>query len=130
MKWAPVARDLGINYTAGLNKVMRGVRSDRFNKNKGRRLKIIKIARIARAARKLFSGSGYAASTWGHQIQTILPEQLSEIERHAASAAGIDTGGRCRFIALCCAYNNRGHPVARIIRDVFVSYFDVLREIT
>ena len=32
-------------------------------------------------------------------------------------------------MSLCCAYGNRGHPVARIIRVVFTAYFEAVKNL-
>ena len=85
--------------------------------------KIGKIASTSRLARKLFSGSGYAASTWGHQAAGLNATDFLLRERFGAKSSGITPAGRCRYTANCIAYGQYGHPKARIIRETFQAFF-------
>ena len=128
---APSTRDLGIPYRAGVPTFKRSQPQpkSRLVKTKGRALKVSRLARVSRKARVLYSGSVHAAATWGHQVQSFLVTQLMELEVRAAKATGNTTRGRCRYVALVCAYGQRGHPIARLIKEIFTSWFQVLPRI-
>ena len=66
---------------------------------------------------------------WGHQINTVTATEMTTLEKSAADAAGLSTRGRCRFFSLVVAYGDRGHPIARIIRDIFNTYFELIGDI-
>ena len=88
----------------------------RFLKAKHMISKISQLAQISRQARKLFSGSGYAASTWGHQASGLSDSHILNLERSALSCTGIKAPGRCRTFALIISYGLLGTPRARFIR--------------
>ena len=96
-------RDLGISYTAGRSKPNQFF-SSRFRDKKGRMLKIGRLARICRKARKLFSGSGFSSSTFGHQVCGLTQTEMVFLEQHGARSSGITLAGRCRYTANCMAY--------------------------
>merc|ERR1711965_260158 len=121
-------RDLGVSYTAGACKPNL-LTNQRFSDKKGRMHKIGKIAGTSRLARKLFSGSGFAASTWGHQASGLSSTDLLLLERFGAKSTGITPAGRCRFSANCVAFGQYGHPKARIIRETFQAYFHLTFEL-
>ena len=51
---------------------------------------------------------------------------LLHFERAAASISGIRAGGKCRFMTLACAYGPRNHPVARVIKELFGTWFQTM----
>ena len=120
------SRDLGVTTTAGKSRpghLQRG----RQLKSKHRIKKISKIARLSRNARKLFQGSGFAMSTWGHQASAISEQKMRELESDALACTGIRSGGRCRTTALMIAYGVQGTPRARVTRETMRAYFSILR---
>ena len=119
-------RDLGITFGGG-NKNTQAQLKSRNKNTKISRNKICKIANISRMARKLFQGSAYSATTWGHQESGYPEHLLLQLEVDAAKATGITPQGRCRFISLCVAYGPRGHPRARIIKDTLANWFQLVR---
>ena len=124
---AESARDLGISYTAGKPvKPTMNISKQRTLKTKSRITRTIRLSKITKQARKLFSGSVFAASTWGHQSFGISATDVLRIERAAASSAGLPNG-RCRFMTLCAAYGPRGHPYARIIKESIRLWFQTIR---
>ena len=70
-----------------------------------------------RNVRNLYKGSGFSASTWGHQVCGLTKSNMELLERHGAKCSGVAPAGRCRFSANCVAYGQYGHPKARIIRE-------------
>ena len=120
-------RDLGISYTAGKYKPNQLFNS-RFLGRKGRINKIGKLARMHRNARNLYKGSGFSASTWGHQVCGFTRSNLELLERHGAKCTGITPAGRCRYSANCVAYGQYGHPKARIIRETPGTFFQLTFE--
>ena len=96
-------------------------------KTKFRKEKTAQIGRISRLARRLYSGSVFSASTWGHPACGVSETQIHQLENDALAAAGITSAGRCRPIALAVAYGVLGTPRARIIRETFRVWFDVYR---
>ncbi len=123
-------RDLGITFTAGLkhktcNKIIR----HRFIKTTKRSNKIGRIAKITKRSRVLFSGSQYSANTWGHQVVHFTQAQIDSIEKRAALATGIHEAGRCRSLALIISYGPRGHPIARILKELFSEWFRAVRAV-
>ena len=123
------ARDLGITYTAGVLHPHAGalVRS-RFTKTAKRSAKIGRLAKLSKRARILFSGSQYAANSWGHQASHLSQSQIDSLEIRGASASGFEAG-RCRTFALIVSYGPRGHPVARILKELFSEWFVAVRMI-
>ena len=119
------ARDLGVTHTAAKTRPSKFVLS-RFNK-KVRINKVKNIAKVSRKARKLFTGSCFAASTWGHQASSLSDTALLELERDALNCAGIQTAGRCRVTALMVCYGIQGSPKARIVRETIQAWFKLLR---
>ena len=55
--------------------------------------------------------------------------QLNKLEKDGALSSGIHAAGRCRYWALVVAYGPRGHPIARMIRDILIEWFEVLKSI-
>lgn len=90
--------------------------------------KINKIAKQSRKARVLFSGSAFSANTWGHQPVALPLSVFSSLELNAGKATGILNAGRCRFAALVVAFGPRGHPIARISKELFTSWFQLLQD--
>ena len=88
-------------------------------------VKVGKLAKQSKQARKLYSGSVYSSNTWGHEATVLAMAQLDKLEKDGALSSGINASGRCRFWALVVAYGPRGHPIARIIRDIFTEWFKV-----
>ena len=121
------ARDLGVSFAGG-GKVIHKILKLRLNASKQRRLRISKLAMSLKGMHKIFSGAGFSASCWGHQVPGLSGPDVLLLERAAAQATGIHTG-RCRFMANCVVYGPRGHPMARIIRDTMTLWFGVLNEI-
>ncbi len=121
-----VTRDLGITFGAGVRKTENQLKVRNKNTKIGR-LKMHKISKISRMARKLFQGSAYSASTWGHQGSGCPEQMLLELEVDAAKATGITPQGRCRFTSLCVAYGPRGHPRARIIKETLANWFQLVQ---
>jgi len=122
---APFGRDLGISFSPGNAKLNKKVMKDRKLKTKPRLSRIASLAKQFRAARKLYNASGFAASTWGHQSCGFSDRELLQTERQAAQCTGIKAAGRCRFTALHISYGPRGHPVGRIIKELFQYWFKV-----
>ena len=123
-----VFRDLGVRFTTSyfrtqINRVRRSKRRKqhrsilkaRMHKSQPRITRTKSLAQTFKIARKLYSGSGFSASTWGHQATGFTKSELIQIERQAADCTGVHPHGRCRFITLCVCCGPRGHPVARII---------------
>ena len=86
--------------------------------------------KMMKRARILFSGSQYSANTWGHQVSHLTNAQIDSLEKRAAMATGIHEAGRCRSLALVVGYGPRGHPIARILKELFTEWFRVLRNIS
>ena len=122
------ARDVGVTFAAGIERPYTLVKH-RFVKARSRNTRIEHIARHSRFARKLFSGSAFSASTWGHQGTSISNSMMVELERRALAATGIKPAGRCRAISLIVAYGVQGTPRSRIVRESLRVWFDVLRNI-
>ena len=99
----------------------------RFRNGKKRISKIKGIAKVSRMARKLFTGSGFAAASWGHQSAGTTPTQLAIFERQALACSGLPTYGRCRLISLSVIYGINGTPQARMIRETINLWFQILR---
>ncbi len=121
------ARDLGITNTAAQrrpNKLLK----NRFTKRKNKITRISKLARISRKAKKLFSGSAFASTTWGHQACGLSSSEVISLERDALSCTGIKPAGRCRAISLAISFGILGTPRARIVRETIRSWFDVLSQ--
>ena len=123
------ARDLGISHTAGKSRPNTIFKS-RANKSKLRVRKIQKLSKIGRGARKLYLGSAFSMSTWGHQACAVSDNEMIALERDAISCTGITPAGRCRTIGLLVAYGVLNTPRARIIRETMRAWFDLLRQAT
>ena len=76
-----------------------------------------------RKGRDLYKGSGFSASTWGHQVCGLSKTNMELVERHGAKSSGITPAGRCRHTANCVAFGPYGHPKARIISEMFGTFF-------
>ena len=120
------ARDLGVSNTAGNSRPFHLVNS-RFDKTKPRKQKIVKLARVCRLARKLFTGSAFTASVWGHQASGLTDDQIKTLERDATASTGIKPRGRCRQSALLICFGPNGSPRARVVRELLRSWFELLR---
>ena len=94
---------------------------------KKRILKISKIAKLNRKARKLFTGSGFTTSTWGHQGSGISESRMKNLESDALACSGIKPAGRCRTMALAITYGILGTPRSRVVRETMRAWFDVVR---
>jgi len=123
------SRDLGVTTTAGKARPNH-IQKQRQIKSKHRIFRISKIARLSRSARKLFQGSGFAVSTWGHQASAISDIKMRELESDALACTGIRSGGRCRTSALLVAYGVQGTPRARVVRETIRAYFELLRSMS
>ncbi len=90
--------------------------------------RIKKVAKVSRLARKLFTGSGFSASTWGHPVSPLSDRMLIGLERDALASTGIKAPGRCRAIALVTAFGLQGTPRSRLVRETISVWFDVLKQ--
>ncbi len=97
--------------------------------NRSKIIEVGKLVKQNKQARKLSSGSVYSSNTWGHEATDLAMSRLDKLEKDGALSSGINAAGRCRFWALVVAYGPRGHPITRIIRDIFIEWFKVLRHI-
>ena len=64
---------------------------------------------------------------WGHQVAHITQAQIESIEKRGANASGIFEAGRCRTLTLIVSYGPRGHPVARVLKELFSEWFKAVR---
>ena len=55
--------------------------------------------------------------------------QIETLEKRGAQATGINQSSRCIFCASICAYGPRDHPTARLIKDIFTSWFLAIQDI-
>ncbi len=117
------SRDVGVAFSGGAK------RCNQLFEKAPRRARTVKRSLQFKGCNKLFSGSGYCATTWGRQIGGIDGPDVLKLERHAAQVTGIRAGGRCRFIANCVVYGPNKHPFARIIADVMKLWFKTLEQI-
>jgi len=122
------ARDLGVDHTSAKRRPS-SLLILRDNKSKVRRSHICKLAKISRKARRLFSGSAFAMSTWGHQASAIADTSILNLERDALGSTGIPAPGRCRALALVCAFGVLGTPRARIIRETMSAWFKLVLDL-
>ena len=122
------ARDLGLTFTAGTSRPSALLLS-RLKNNSDRIHKSVNISKVCRAGRKLFSGSGFAASTWGHSVCGFSVTAIESSERQAAKCTGVKPEGRCRFTCLVLGYGWKSHPKARIIRETFTIFYVLLQNI-
>ena len=113
---AKSTRDLGISYTAAASRPCEIFRS-RLIKTRKRIAKTKQIANISRMAKKLYTGSCFSASTWGHQAAGVTPNEMIAIERNALACSGVSPIGRCRLVSLSVIYDPGGTPQARIVKD-------------
>lgn len=118
-------RDLGVGFGFGGPPVKRTILKKRLSTAKGPLRRIKQLAAISRKARVLFSGAGFAQSTWGFQLAGHSAADWRVIEVAAADAAGFGKG-RCRLSALTIAYGVTGHPFVRSIKELFVLWFKLL----
>lgn len=118
-------RDLGVGFGFGGPKVKRTILKSRLALAKGPLRKIKQLAAVSRKARVLFSGAGFAQSTWGFQLSGHSSADWGLIEIAAADAAGFGQG-RCRLTSLIVAYGVTGHPFVRSIKELFVLWFKLL----
>ncbi len=119
---------LGTSYNGGAkrcNQVIVG----RFQSTSNRKRRNANIAKQFRGARKLFSGSTFHAMVWGHPISGLSSTMLLDIERTGARCSGIHPAGKCRFTTNCVVYGPFGHPVARVLKELFRTWFDTLAEL-
>ena len=84
-----------------------------------------KLARMHRKGKDLYKGSGFSASTWGHQACGLTKTNMELVERHGAKSSGIRPAGRCRHTANCIAFGPYGQPKARIIGETFGTFFQL-----
>ena len=95
--------------------------NSRFPKSEHRINRIANIARVTRAARKMFTGSAFAAATFGHQAGGVSNSQVVTLERAALACSGLSPKGRCRTIALCAVFgingSTRAGPTRETLRD-------------
>ena len=122
------ARDLGIAHSAGVAKPDK-VLKDRLKSKKNRISRTAGLAKVSRKARKLYTGSGFAATSFGHQGSGFTEAALLEIDRDALRCTGITEAGRCRAWGLISAYGLKGTPRARIIRETIREWFSLLKEV-
>ncbi len=101
----------------------------RFINSASRRFRAARLAPTFGGARRLFSGSCFSVSTWGHQVAGVPKSRLLQLEQSAARTSGIRANGRCRFFTVCVAYSPRNHPIARILKEVFSVWLQVLAEV-
>ena len=122
------ARDLGVVNAAGKHVRRLGARA-RITATRQRVAAIKNLSRISPMARKLYSGSAYSASTWGHMSRLLSTSTILQIERDAANSSGIKIAGRNLFMTNVVAYGKSSHPVARLYTDMVKSHFSVLDSI-
>jgi len=88
-------RDIGVSYTAGVKRPTTEL-IKKFDGAKARNNKILALSKISRNARKLFSGSGFPASVWGHPACGLSLSLLTQLARRAANSTGINQGTKKR----------------------------------
>jgi hypothetical protein len=120
------SRDLGISHAGGNRRPFK-LLNTRYRKRVNKNLKIKSIAKITRKARKLYTGSGYSSSTWGHQACGFSDTMIINLERDALNSTGIKQAGRCRAVALIVAFGIQGNPRARLVRETVKAWFELLR---
>ena len=118
-------RDLGVSYSASLSRPFEIVKN-RLNKSKSRLGKIKSIAKINKKAKTIFSTSYLPAATWGHPACGITPTRIVQLERDALDACGLTKSGRCRSTGLVLHYGLMGTPMARLLRDTFFNWCQVV----
>ena len=116
------ARDLGISNSTARTRPSKLVHN-RFRKRKTKVSRMSKIAKVSRKARKLFSGSACASSTWGHQASGFSDTNVVQLERDALSCTAMKPAGRCKVMALLVAYGLLGIPRSRVIRETMTAWF-------
>jgi hypothetical protein len=52
---------------------------------------------------------------------------FTQLERRAANSTGVKAEGRCRHMTLTACYGPRGHPKARIFRQTFGAFFQMVQ---
>ena len=67
-----------------------------------------------------------SAATWGHSAAGLTPTAIVKLEQQALSCAGLAKEGRCRTTGLVVHYGLMGGPMAQIIREVFLNWFQVV----
>ena len=121
------SRDVGVTHTAAKIRAKKIIKT-RFNKRSNKINRIEKVAKICKSAgRKLFSGSAFASSTWGHEASGLAHSEILMLERDALKATGTKSAGRCKTTALICAYGVLGTPKARVVRETIRAWFKILR---
>ena len=126
MQHSEIVRDLGAGFGSGSRNTSKHVRN-RFRRTSIVRRKAKQLSQIARSARKLFSGSAFSSSTYGHPLSGVSPSLNRALEVDAAKCTGITPQGRCRFTAISIGFGPRGHPYARIIRETLSLWFQIIR---
>ena len=121
----PATRDLGVGIGFGEPKAKRTLIKSKLALAKGPVRKIKHLASVSRKARVLFSGAGFAQSTWGFQLSGHSAADWRLIEIAAVDAGGFGQG-RCRLSALTIEYGVTGHPFVRSIKELFVLWFKLL----
>ena len=116
------SRDVGVSFSGGARKCNQLLKH-RFESSASRRARTLKLSSNIKGCSKLFSGSGYNASIWGHQLCGVEGPMLLKLEQHAAAVSGIRKAGRCRFTTNCITYGPRKHPFAQIISDTVRLWF-------
>ena len=86
-----------------LPKGRNNILKQRFRKSKIRYLVVVDIAKINPKGRKLFSGSVFPASVFGHQAYGIDQDDIETLEIRGAQCTGHNSS-RDRFITNCIAY--------------------------
>ena len=80
--------DLGVPFASGKNRPSK-LLCQSMVKSRFRKQKVAQLEKISRSARKLFSGSVYSSSTWGHGACGVSDTQIESLENDALAAAGI-----------------------------------------
>ncbi len=118
----PWQRYLGVS-VAGGNCRNDHVIKHRFNKTRDRRKRNAKIAKTHKGARRLFNASSFTATSWGNPASGLSHSHLLELERSGVRCSGIKPQGKCRFTTCIVAYGQYHHPIARILRELFKTWF-------
>ncbi len=118
----PWQRYLGVSVTGGNCRNDHVIRH-RFNKTKDRRKRNAQIAKTHKGARRLFNASSFTATSWGNPASGLSHSHLLELERSGVRCSGIKPQGKCRFTACIVAYGQYHHPIARILRELFKTWF-------
>ena len=122
------AKDLGVVNAAG-KPIRRDGVSQRISNSRHRVKAIVRLSKISPMARRLYSGSAFSVSTWGHVSRMLSDSSIAQLERDAANASGIKVTGRNLFMTNLVAYGKYSHPVARLYTDLVQSHFNVMKSI-